>query len=194
MKMFKTVGLVLAVAGMMTFSAQAVKITGHISFSTANGTWTGDGGDVNTIETIVSFGATHVNSASGDFGGIANGTMVTMGEPLKFTAPTIINNPLWAVGGFEFDLLTITAINRNDNPGGLDSLGLAGRGTIRDTSAVLEDTTGFWVWSGDMNGVQTFTFSSTTIAAVPDGGGTLILLGSVILGLFGVARKSFRIG
>jgi hypothetical protein len=191
MKIIKTLGLTLAAAGMMTLTAQAVQITGHISFSTASGTWTGGGGNVNTIDTITSFGTVEVNSSSGDFSGILNNTPVTMGEPLKFTAVVSIINPFWAVGGFEFDLLAITSITRDDNPLGLDTLTLAGTGTIRDTVGSLEDTIGIWAWSGEMNGTATFTFSSTTVASpsVPDGGTTVMLLGAALSGLGLFRRK-----
>lgn len=175
--------MTMAAVVVMGFSSnvQAALITGHISFSTENGTWQGNNNDINTISSIVTFGNVSVTSSSGSFSAIAPNTPVTM-QGFNFATPTF-NNPLWSVGGFTFNLTSITGITRTDSV--IDTLGLSGFGTI---SNGIDSATGFWAWSGELNGQATFSFSSTTIAQVPDGGTTVMLLGGALAGL-GLLRK-----
>ena len=186
------------VFGVVT-SLHAIPITGTISIGTAGGgaDWTGNG-NVNTITTIISFGDAEVTSRTGSFatGGVANGAVVTMGQPLDFVAPFIsIVNPLWSVnapgGVFSFTLAPPIGITRISG-GGLipDTLRLDGMGTISGPAIDGFDvTTGGWTWSGQLNGTSTFTFSSTTLPGVPDGGTTVALLGAALSGLALLRRR-----
>ena len=135
MNTLKTLVVSLAAASLMTITAQAAPITGHLSFSSEDSSWTGNTANVNTITTITSFGATTVDGRSGSFINASSpiGAVVTMGTPLNFVTP-VITNPLWSVGIFSFNLESITNINRIDNASGLDTLGLAGTGTISATA------------------------------------------------------------
>jgi hypothetical protein len=170
----------------LTSNVQAAAITGHISFSTENGTWSGNTTDVNTISAITSFGNVSVTSGSGSFAAILPGTSVTM-QGFNFVTP-VFNNPLWSVGGYTFSLTSITGITRTDS--GIDTLALNGNGNI---SNGVDSQFGFWAWSGELNGTATFSFSSTTVAGVPDGGTTVMLLGGALAGLGLLRKKLFAV-
>jgi VPDSG-CTERM motif len=192
--MKKNIIKVLASAAMVfgvVTSLHAVPITGHISIGTAGGgvLWSGNTSDVNTITSIITFGSAEVTDRSGSFTTtIANGNLVTMGQPLDFVTPTIIN-PLWSVGGFSFTLSPPISITRVNNADPIpDTLRLAGQGYITGPAG-FDATIGGWTWSGELNGVSTFTFSSTTLAGVPDGGTTVALLGAALSGLALLRRK-----
>ena len=176
------------VFGVVT-SLHAIPITGSISIGTAGGglDWTGDTTDVNTITKIISFGNAEVTARTGSFTSVANGTPVTMGQPLDFVTPVIVN-PLWTAGPFTFTLAPPIGISRINNADPIpDTLRLSGMGTI--AAAGFDSTVGGWTWSGELNGVSTFTFSSTTIPGVPDGGTTVALLGAALSGLGLLRRK-----
>ena len=182
------------VFGVVT-SLHAIPISGSINIGSNPGgaIWKGDTANVNTISKIVSFGAVSVTSSAAINGvntffnqGVANGDLVTM-KPLDFVTPFILN-PLWSVDGFTFTLSPPISISRIDNPSPTpDTLRLSGTGTIK--FAGFDDTMGGWTWSGQLDGTSTFTFSSTTIAAVPDGGMTVALLGAALSGLALLRRK-----
>src|SRR5688572_11805384 len=127
MKMIKTLALTLAFAGMSAMTVQGAQINGFISFTSGGSVWAGNTANVNTITTITSFGNTTVDARFGDFTAVAPGATVTMGVPLNFVTPTIVN-PFWTVAPFSFTLNSISSITRDDNPGSLDTLGLAGLG------------------------------------------------------------------
>src|SRR5690349_8595105 len=126
-------------------------LTGSISMSTTPpSTWTGDGGNVLTIASISSFGASTVDSATGDFAPNL-GSPVTWGPtPLVFAAPAG-SNPLWTtVPGFKFIIdAAPLLVNRINNPFPIpDSLSLAGSGTL--TAPGFDPTPGGWTWTGTM--------------------------------------------
>jgi hypothetical protein len=188
-----------SVFAFVAVTAQAVPLTpgSSITFSTddmiANNVWSGTGrdGTVNQISTITSFGVVTVDSRTGSFvPAVSTGMTVTMGSPLAFAAP-FANNPLWSVGGFTFNLTSFNAPVRTDNVSPVpDSLALSGMGTIQ--GAGFDLTPGGWTWTGTMDGASSFSFASTTVAgsvAVPDGGSTIVLLGSALFGLAELRRR-----
>jgi hypothetical protein len=177
---------VAAVFSALTFTASAIPITGSISMSTTPGSsWTGDGGNVNTIASILDFGASSVDDATGDFIGTIGGA-VAWGQPLSFAAPAT-HNPLWTIGGFAFNIdAAPLSVERFDHPFPQpDVLSVAGRGTV--TAPGFDATVGGWAWSGTMNGKSTFSFQSATTTAVPDSGSTMALCA-----LAGAAFFAFR--
>lgn len=183
--MTKILGLTLAAAGMMTITAQAIPIAGsidigaYISHVNINKT-------LNTVDFVddnLAPGNALVNNATGGF--VPYILSVATYTDFSYN-PLVVANPLWTLvlGGASFDLLAITSV---DEVG--VGLVLTGNGLIHATG--YTPTRGKWSFSSDSTGGANFTFSSQT-SAVPDGGGTLVLLGSAIMGLFGLGRKSLR--
>jgi hypothetical protein len=193
MKNFAKIVAVALIGSSASLSVSALPyLDGSISMSTSPGSsWTGDGGNVNTIASVVNFGVSRVDGATGDFLG-AIGGLVTWGQPLSFAAPAV-NNPLWTTGGFTFNIdAGPSSVNRIDRPFPQpDTLSLAGSGTV--TAPGFDATVGGWAWSGTMDGKATFSFQSATLDAgtptgVPDGGSTLALFGVALSGI-GLLRR-----
>lgn len=191
----KLAGLALALSG-FTLSVQAIPtpITGAISFS---GTSSMDGTSFVTATQFTSFENVFVgapSALSGDYVGTA-GADVTM-TPFTW-APTTAStpiNPLWsfAIGGltYSFDLSVL-----HEDFASTTGILLSGLGTAHITGTGVDkmDTSGNWSFSAQSLDLATFTFSSTTAAApqhgVPDGGTTVVMLGSALLGLQLIRRK-----
>jgi hypothetical protein len=180
MKKLVKYAAVVLIGPAVSFSISAAPLTGVISMSTSSGSsWTGDGGSVNSIASILNFGLSDVDFATGSFAP-ALGSPVTWGQPLTFASPAV-NNPLWTVTAgpitytFEVDAGPLT-VNRTDNSFPLpDILDLSGMGVLKATG--YDPTRGGWNWTGTMNGTATFSFASATIPTVPDSGTTVTLLG-----------------
>jgi len=163
--------------------------------TTPPSSWTGDGGNVNTIAAITDFGASAVDSATGAFAPNLGSPVIWGPTPLVFATPGL-SNPLWTtVLGFQFTVdADPLSISRIDRPFPLpDTLGLAGLGIL--TAPGFDPTPGGWTWTGTMNGTATFTFASTALPidqppppGVPDGGATLALFGVALSGL-GLLRR-----
>lgn len=159
-----------------TVAQAAPIINGTIGLS---GLYTVDNPDL-TAATEISFGSTFAFGGTGDLDLGATPVSVTMATSLTFDPLfTVTSNPLWSVGGFDFELGSLAVTNQ-----ATDSLSLSGAGTLSKTG--FEDTTGTWVASFNSSGTS-FTWSSST-NSVPDGGATLSMFGLSLLGL-GLARK-----
>ena len=182
--MIKTLGLTLAAAGLMAISAQAIPVTGQITIS--------GGADLNSnnlgLATQVDAWLTPVvESRDGSFSGF-----VAVNDPVTMTAPWTFNSgahaALWSVGGFTFDLIA-SAVSFQSGT----FLAVSGTGTISGNG--YDPTVGvfnFTTQEPDASGI--FSFSAANgFNGIPDGGSTLILLGSALVGLYGIARKSVRI-
>jgi hypothetical protein len=182
----------ILVASAASYNVSAVPLTGVISMSTTSGSsWTGDGGNVNSIASILNFGLSDVDFATGSFAP-ALGSTVTWGQPLTFATPAV-NNPLWTVTAgpitytFEVDAVPLT-VSRTDLAFPLpDTLDLSGMGVLKATG--FTDTRGGWNWTGTMSGTATFSFASTTIPTVPDSGATAALLGLAMGALAFLRRR-----
>jgi len=199
MQMIKTLGLTLAAAGMMAITAQAVPIAGNLSFGSFNPlSLTGGAGTFLTAtgfdfpagdNAIINLGST------GDF--LAQGAVFpALAQFHDFTfAPLPVGgaDPVWTVsaGGFSFALHSVT-VSRTAT-----SISLTGVGIVSSTVGGLDDNSGDFQFTVQGNSaVETiFSFSADnhSPSRTPDGGSTLILLGSSIAGLFCIARKSLRI-
>ena len=175
----KTLSLLAAgflAGGMFCQQAQAMPISGKIGI---NGDFSTDTGSVNTTTLINFLNGNVSGTPTGHFSAIANGTVVTMGTPLVFATPAL-NNPLWSVGGFTFDLVSVV-VNQTI-PG---FILISGSGIVDDGIGGLDATAGKWTFTGNDGGAA-FTFSSGT--SVPEGGLTIAFLGSALVGL-GMLRR-----
>jgi hypothetical protein len=123
---------------------------------------------------------------TGAFSNIALNTPVKTASNYLFS-PSTSTTALWSVAGFTFDLLSSTVVQQNAN-----FLLISGIGTISGNG--FNTTQGVWAFSsqsaGGRKGSATFTFS-TNNASVPDGGATVLLLGSGLLGV-GLLRLKIR--
>ncbi|MEO7675607.1 MAG: VPDSG-CTERM sorting domain-containing protein, partial [Verrucomicrobiota bacterium] len=132
-------------------------------------------------------------AVSGDYTG-TSGASVTV-NPFIWNPPGASTpiTPLWTftTGGktYSFDL-SVLHVDFAAPTG----LFLSGIGTAHLTGIGVEkmDTTGSWNFSAQTMGSSTFTFSSTTEVpiSVPDGGSTMILLGSGLGGIFFLRSRS----
>jgi hypothetical protein len=187
--------LAAAIVSALALAAPAVSATpiapgSSISFS-GDVTPTGPGSDwitatgvgfsvgIATVDEVVS-------ASTGTFAGLT-GSSVAFVPSFMFDpfAPVL---SLWSVGGFSFDLLTVTVISRVSF---LDqtSINLGGTGIIRSGGDASEGSFFFSAQGG--GSPLTFSFSATDIAgaAIPLPG-TLALLGFGIAGLGVMRRRS----
>ena len=186
MKIAKMLGAVVAGGTLLlaSLSSQAVPITGTIGLS---GGYTANG-PLATATAITSFTTVTVNPSglSGDYVGTA-GTAVTM-TPFVFNPFGGGVVPLWTftIGPttYSFDLLSLGITLQNST-----SIVLDGSGTLHLTGKT--DTAGTWTLTLNSAGGGAFTFSSSNAAQVPDGGTTVMLLGSA-LAVLGMARRYFK--
>jgi len=174
----------LVSCGLFSQQAQAVPITGGISLA---GGYVTNTVNLNTATAFTSFPFALVTGVSGSYTGVGTG----LGSPLVTMNPFTFNpfngpiTPLWtfmsAGSTFSFDLTALTSILQ---PGD-DTLTLKGTGTLHITN--FTDTVGSWVFTANQGG-DTFSFSSSNGAAVPDSGSAVALLGIALAGIEGVRR------
>lgn len=120
-----------------------------------------------------------VQSTSGDFSSVANGTSVTISAPWSFTSGPI--SGFWTVGGFTFDLSSSSVDSQSAH-----FVSVTGTGTISGNG--FTTTPGDWLFTTqDKAANSVFSFSASSSA--PDGGATAMLLGIGFLGLAGLRRK-----
>lgn len=187
----RTLAVIALACAFLGQQAQAVSITGSITFS---------GGvelDTATAATATMVTAWHgpapvdnpiVISASGDFA-LFTTPFVSAGV---FTAPySFASGPqlaLWSSGGFTFDLTFSVVSSQGVGPGG-GFVTASGLGTISGNGYTA--TAGTWSFSTQdpsAGAPPTFSFSAST-GALPDGGLTLALLGFALVGVEGLRRK-----
>ncbi len=179
--------LVLLLVFGMAANAAAEQMTGGLSFS---GDYAVDSGNVLTATEFTSFSNVVVQSGSGTWASVAPNTEATFTAFIFSPAPVANVDALWS---FAFDGVTYSfealgstinsfATSYNEN---LSSLTVYGLGTI-EASAGFDDTPGSFLITANQS-ISTFSFSASS-ATVPEPL-TLILLGSGLLGLFGLRRK-----
>jgi hypothetical protein len=171
---------VAVLAALSINNAKAVPITGNIGF---DGVAQLNGGTVETSSKVVDWINTSVGTSSGSFASIAKGTPTVLASPWSFNSGTL--NNFWTVGGFTFDLISsIGAIG----PAGFMNVALSG--TVKGNGFDVTAFNGtFQVADPSANGLTTFTERLSFNSPVPDGGNTLILLGSVMLAVLLVNGK-----
>ena len=167
-----TTSLVLLFA---TSTVSATLIEGSISF-TGQATTTGTNGTFLSPGAVstVDFDTFNVDVVAGDFTpAVSVGDWVTFTDLVPAVAPT---DALWSVGGFTFDLKTITL-----NAVVYGHALINGTGIVKNSA--YDDTFFTWEFSSETNGTKTFSAS-----AVPAPAGAA-LLGLGLLG-FGFARRN----
>ena len=170
-KIFLTAAASLLALSLST-GASAALIDGSLAYSTLTGgsAWSFDHG-ANTI----TVGDGEVDFVSGDLAGY-----ISLGDTIAalptFTYDAFVPSVnIWNLGGFSFDLDSVTSYTQNP-----DNLYLTGMGTV--SSAGFTDTTMEWTISGNQ-----FTFAAAT---VPEPS-VIALFGLGLLGL-GLARRKIR--
>ena len=187
MKLYKILLPIVAVAasvGLLS-SAQATPITGMLNIG---GTATFDTSSLTTASSATFADVLVLGGNSGAFAGFAIGTPVVMAS-YTFD-PSTITNGLWSVNGFTFNL-TASVVQ---TPRSATFLSISGTGTITGPPG-FDPTPGVWAFTSQNAGGRphsTFSFSANTEGgAVPDGGMTMALLGT---GLMGVAAFRAKFG
>jgi hypothetical protein len=183
MKLYKILlAIVASAAGVgLLSSAQAVPITGMLNIG---GTATFDTNSLATAHSATFSDALVLGGNSGDFAGFAVGTPVVMAS-YTFD-PSTITNGLWSVNGFTFNL-TASLVQL---PRSATFLSITGTGTITGPPG-FDPTPGIWAFTSQNAGGRphsTFSFSANT-EAVPDGGMTMALLGTGLMGLAAFRAK-----
>ena len=183
MKLYKILlAIVASAAGVgLLSSAQAVPITGMLNIG---GTATFDTTSLATAHSATFSDALVLGGNSGDFAGFAVGTPVVMAS-YTFD-PSTITNGLWSVNGFTFNL-TASLVQL---PRTATFLSITGTGTITGPAG-FDATPGVWAFTSQNAGGRphsTFSFSANT-EAVPDGGMTMALLGTGLMGLAAFRAK-----
>lgn len=187
-KLLVLCSLVVMLLGLTAFSATAAFMNGGISFS---GTYTLDTGSISTSNAFATFSSVVISSGSGIWAPVTPGTSATF-TPFTFN-PTNNVTPLWSFtfGGVTYSLDALASTMLAVKTGGiLPTLTVTGTGTAH-ASAGYADTPGAYVITANES-QTTFSFSSSSgVAPVPEPG-TVILLGSSLLGIVVVGRKKFR--
>jgi len=150
-----------------------VTLTGGTSFQTATG-----------IEFLEAVGDLHLDQALVSDASFTlaptKGLTATM-QDFQFS-PFVANNPVWSVDGFSFAMNSITYDSNNGT-----FLNLAGTGTISGNG--YDATVGTFTFSTQNTGDVDFSWSgSTSTSPVPEPA-TMLLFGTGIAGLAGIARR-----
>lgn len=174
-------GLALAFVGslVMAGSAMALPVTGDIGMIGFGM----EALDASTAVTIPAPTFVMVSGVSGDFDDYVDSGDAVLFNSFTFDpVSTPVAAPLWEVGGFSFQLDSVTVSLRNSYNLVLDGIGMiSGNG--------FDETYGTWSMSIDSLATS-FSFSSGTTATAPvPEPATMLLFGSGLAGLAGYGRK-----
>jgi hypothetical protein len=192
MKMTKIAALTIATAAVGMISANADPLLdGNVI---VNGTFTLNSGSVATA-TAVEGWSTDGAHGSADFSGITTAGSSFIATPWLFTS-TSSTTPLWSDNGVSFYLTGVSiqhGIGAQNNEPFLDinGTGFFAEAGHADTSGTFTiDTQDPELVKGDATGLFSLAAAGGT-TGVPDGGTTVALLGSALIGLGGL-RRMFR--
>ena len=181
MKLYKILLAIVAAASLgLLSSAQATPITGMLNIAGQ--------ANFNTNSLLTASSATFINPHvegpnTGSFAGLVFPTPVVMAS-YTFD-PSTMTNGLWSVGGFTFNLLSSAVEQRTAT-----FLSVSGTGIITGPPG-FDPTPGMWAFTSQNAGGRpgmSFSFSANT-EAVPDGGMTMALLGTGLMGLAAFRAK-----
>ena len=186
MKLSKTLlAIIAAVAGVgLLSSAQATPITGMLNIA---GTANFNTSSLTTASSATFSDVLVLGGNTGTFASFAVGTPVVMAS-YTFD-PSTITNGLWSVNGFTFNLLSSTVKQRD-----AEFISVTGTGIITGPAG-FDATPGVWAFTSQNAGGHphsTFSFSANTVAA-PDGGMTIVLLATGLMGLAAFRAKFAKV-
>ena len=167
--------------------AQAILITGSIEMG---GKATLDNANLGSATKATVVTGSSVQLADGTFTG-TDDTGVTWNTPFAWNPPNTPIDNLWSFTfdgkTYAFDLTTVTIVSQSSS-----FLNLTGVGVLQISGGLYDDTAGDFSFTitdtGGPNANMKFFFGAST-SAVPDGGLTIALLGSALVGLGLLRRK-----
>ena len=193
--------LALAVVGSMCAvgAANAAMLEGGLSMS---GSFipVDAKGDLTSIllATGIDFGPMYTGGVDNTFGVVtATGDFDVLnpnsGDPqttgtinnFQFDPFVALGTPLWLVGGFSFEMSSLTS-DTIPKAGSYD-LTIYGLGTM--TAPGFEPTPGIWNFTGQGAGGTNFSWSASAAAAPVPEPATMLLFGTGLIGLAGLRRK-----
>ncbi len=177
----------------LTQAAHATPVTGIIQFSGSVDASVDDAVNA-TAGTKAFFNTTTVSFANGSFTGIvANGDPVTLFNNSIANLWTFNSGAIagfWSVDGFTFDL-TSSTFSGTTGSAGSGSATVVLAGTVSGNGFTANNFLGsFTLQDPSAADGRTYTYSgSFALGSVPDGGTTILLLGSALSGLALLKRK-----
>jgi hypothetical protein len=190
-KLLKSAALMSAVLGLVG-SVQAIPISGGLhmvggaSLDSAN---LGSATKANSFTSVAALAFT----GTGSYGGLAPADPVTF-KPFGWNPSTAPVLALWKFTDpntgftYSFDLATVSVASQSDT-----FLNLQGTGTLWITGpgSLYDPTFGNWTFTiSNPSGASSASFGfDSAVAAVPDGGTTVILLGAALSSLAMIRRK-----
>ncbi|HEV2695021.1 MAG TPA: VPDSG-CTERM sorting domain-containing protein [Verrucomicrobiae bacterium] len=198
MKTKLTIIAAVAAAAMALQSTQATPITGVIGFS---GTASLDSSVASSATEVTGWGNNFIGLHTGSFASLTGTASVAFNSPWTFASSGLPS--FWTItdstGNYTFNLTSSKVFSTGSTTGPLGtttSISILIFGTVVSTVAGLDAT----AFTGSMtiqdpsvdNGTNPKTFSYTeslSFSPVPDGGTTVLLLGSALSGLALLRRK-----
>jgi hypothetical protein len=190
------IAAVAAAAMALSQSTQATTITGVIGFS---GTASLDNGVASSATEVTSWGQNNIGLHTGSFSSLTGAATVAFASPWTFNSAALPS--FWTItdGGntYTFNLSSSKVFSTGSISGPFGtttSISISLVGTVVSSVLGLDPT----AFTGSMtiqdpsvdNGNKTFSYTeSLSFNSVPDGGTTVLLLGSALSGLALLRRK-----